>query len=188
MFNYIIVGATLVVALFLLLIFSYNKFVTQKVTILGAWAEVEVELKRRHDLVPSLVETIKSYTSHESLTLMAVAIARNNAMATDFPTLGKREESEANLDDAFRGLLMLSESYPALKASQEFLDLQIELTDTEDRIASGRRFYNATVRMYRNRVKSFPSSIIAKLGGFTVEDFEFFQAQDAEQKEVVVNI
>jgi len=186
--HYIIFGSILTVALFLILIYSHNKFVTQKTSIEGAWSGIDIELKRRQDLIPNLVALTKGYTNFESSTLEAVASARYNAIDSGSLSPSQREGKENTLNGALKGLLAIMESYPDLKASEEFLNLQRELTNTEDRIAAGRRFYNATVRMYEMRIASFPSSIIAKLGGFTSNDFEFFQADSGDTEPIKVNL
>lgn len=184
--NYAIIGSIIVVAFVLLLIYSYNKFVTQKVEINSAWSGIDTELKRRHDLIPNLVALTKGYADFESSTLEAIASARSNAVNSDNLTPSQREDKENNLTGALKGLLAVMEAYPELKASQEFLNLQTELTNTEDKIAADRRFYNAKVREYEMHVVSFPSSIIAKLGGFSTSDFEFFQAESSDKNPVNV--
>lgn len=186
--KYLILGSIVVLAFTLLVILSYNKFVTQKVAIRGAWAGIDVELKRRHDLIPNLLAVVKGYADFESSTLVAVTNARAMAIGSDVMTPSQREGNERALNTALKGLLAVVESYPDLKASREFLDLQTELTNTEDRIAAGRRFYNATVRMYQMRVFSFPSSIIARVGGFQSSDFEFFQAEEEDKASVKASL
>ena len=186
--NYIILGSLIVVGFIVLVIYSYNKFATQKVAINGAWAGIDTELKRRHDLIPNLVAIAKGYANFESSTLEAVAKARSNAVNSEDQTPSKRGSYESNLEGSLKGLLAVMESYPELKASQEFLNLQTELTNTEDKIAAGRRFYNAKVRIYEMHVVSFPALIIAKMGGFTTSDFEFFQAEKIDTEPVKVTL
>lgn len=185
--NYIIIGSMLVVSLFFTIIASHNKFVKQEVDIKGAWAGIEIELKRRCDLIPNLVALTKGYADFESSMLEAVVSARSNAIDSGSLSPSQREGKENTLNGALKGLIAIMESYPELKASEDFLNLQRELTNTEDRIAAGRRFYNATVRIYEMRVASFPSSIIAKLSGFALNDFEFFQADAVDRVPATVN-
>lgn len=156
---------------------SYNRFVRQRNLVQESWRQVDVELHRRHDLVPNLVETVKGYAAHERQTLEAVTQARATAAA---PGSGPQQQAaqEGELSRALRQLFAVAESYPDLKASANFLDLQRQLSETEDRIAAGRRFYNANVRALNTRVESFPSTITAKLFGF--KQAEYFTADDPQ--------
>jgi LemA protein len=149
---------------------SYNRFVRQRQLIDNAWSNVDTELKRRYELIPNLVATVKGYAAHERDTLEAVVKARASAVAA---TGGAREQAgqENVLVDALKQLLALRESYPELKANAQFLDLQAQLVTTEDRIQAARRLYNANVRDYNTRVQSFPSIVIARAGSFTKADF-----------------
>jgi LemA protein len=149
---------------------SYNRFVRQRQLIDNAWSNVDTELKRRYELIPNLVTTVKGYAAHERDTLEAVVSARARAVAA---TGGAREQAgqENVLVDALKQLLALRESYPELKANAQFLDLQAQLVTTEDRIQAARRLYNANVRDYNTRVQSFPSALIARVGGFVKADF-----------------
>src|SRR5438067_10553115 len=143
---------------------SYNRFVRQRQLIDNAWSNVDTELKRRYDLIPNLVATVEGYAAHERATLEAVVQARTAAItATGAADQAARENL---LVDALRQLLALREAYPDLKASTQFLELQRQLTVTEDRIQAARRFYNANVRDYNTRVDTFPSMVIASLGSF----------------------
>ena len=155
---------------------SHNRFVSQRNTIENSWSNVDTELKRRYDLIPNLVETVKGYAAHERGTLEAVTAARREAMA-DEGSPGSQAETERPLVGALRKLLALAEGYPDLKASDHYMSLQEELVYTEDRIQAARRFYNANVRDYNTRVESFPSSIVAKLFGF--RRLEFFNVEPA---------
>ncbi len=166
-----------VVLLVLMIVVSYNRFVRQRNLIEESWRQIDVELRRRYDLVPNLVETVKGYAAHERQTLDAVVQARAAAMAPS-PTREAQAQDENQLTRSLRGLLALSEAYPNLKADQQFLALQAQLTETEDRIAAGRRFYNGNVRSYNTRTETFPSSIVA--GVFTFEKAEYFEVEDAE--------
>lgn len=156
---------------------SYNRFVRQRNLVQESWRQIDVELHRRHDLVPNLVETVKGYAAHERQTLEAVTQARALAAAPGSGPL-EQAEQEGALSRALRQLFAVAESYPDLKASANFLDLQRQLAETEDRIAAGRRFYNANVRALNTRVEAFPSAITAKLFGF--KQAEYFTADDPQ--------
>jgi LemA protein len=145
---------------------AYNRFVQQRQYIDNAWANVETELERRYALVPNLVETVKGYAAHERSTFEAVTTARALAVA-EHGDAAAQAQTENALVDALQGLLAVSEAYPALEASANFLDLQRQLIATEDRIQAARRFYNNNVRSYNERVQSVPSNVIARLFGFS---------------------
>ena len=155
---------------------SFNRFVRQRNLIDNSWSNVDTELQRRYDLIPNLVETVKGYAAHEAATLEAVTAARSAAMADD-GTPEHQARSENALIGSLKGLLALREAYPDLKANESFLDLQHQLTATEDRIQAARRFYNNNVRDYNQRVQSVPSNLMAALGGFTTR--EYFQIDAA---------
>ena len=140
-----------------------------------SWSGIDTELKRRHDLIPNLVEVVKGYAKHERETFEAVVAARTLAQS-EMGTPSQQADAENGLVRALRGLFFVSESYPDLKASENFLSLQRQLSNTEDRIQSARRFYNANVRDMNNRVESFPSSIVAGMGGFRRR--EFFEVEE----------
>ena len=155
---------------------SYNRFVAQKNLIKDAWANIDTELRRRYDLIPNLVETVRGYASHEKEVLEEVTRARAMAAsATGSPA--EQAAAEGPLVAALRQLMVVVENYPDLKANQGFLQLQSELTNTEDRLQTARRFYNANVREYNQRVKQFPSVIVAS--AFHFEEEEFFEVEDA---------
>jgi LemA protein len=155
---------------------SYNRFISQKTLIKDAWANIDTELRRRYDLIPNLVETVKGYAAHEKEVLENVTRARAMAAsATGSPA--EQAAAEGPLVAALRQLMLVVENYPDLKANQNFLQLQGELTNTEDRLQTARRFYNANVRDYNRRVKQFPSVVIAGMFGFKEE--EFFEVEDA---------
>ncbi|MGL5928120.1 MAG: LemA family protein [Dermatophilaceae bacterium] len=158
---------------------SYNGLVKLRNLVQEAWRQIDVELTRRHDLIDNLVETVKGYAAHERGTLEDVVRARSAAMAPG-QSPGQQAESENMLSQALGRLFALSEAYPDLKANQNFLELQEELTSTEDRIASARRYYNATVRDLNTKVETVPSNIIA--GMFSVGRAEYFEAV-GEQRE-----
>jgi LemA protein len=148
---------------------AYNRFVRQRQLIDNSWSNVDTELKRRHDLVPNLVATVRGYAAHERSTLEAVIEARTAAVAAT--GAAQQARSENVLADALRQLLALREAYPDLKANTAFLDLQRELVNTEDRIQAARRLYNSNVREYDTRVESFPTMLVARVSGFRREDY-----------------
>jgi LemA protein len=155
---------------------SYNRFVRQKNLIKDAWANIDTELRRRYDLIPNLVETVKGYASHERQVFENVTKARAMATAaTGSPA--EQAAAEGPLVAALRQLFAVVENYPDLKANQNFLALQSELSNTEDRLQTARRFYNGNVRDYNQRVQSFPSMIVAKMFGF--EEEEFFEVDES---------
>lgn len=154
---------------------SYNRFVRQRNLVHESWRQVDVELKRRHDLIPNLVETVKGYASHERGVFEAVTAARATAAAPG-SSPAEQGRQEGLLGQALGRLFAVAEAYPDLKASSSFLQLQAELTETEDRIAAGRRFYNGNVRALNTRVESFPSNIVASIFGFT--QAEYFEVTD----------
>ena len=149
---------------------SYNRFVRQRTLIDNSWSNIDTELKRRYDLIPNLVETVKGYAAHEAGTLEAVTQARTQAMA-DNGSPNEQARSENNLVGSLKSLLAVSEAYPDLKASTGFIDLQHQLTGTEDRIQAARRFYNNNVRDYNQRVQSVPTNLVARLGGFHTRQY-----------------
>lgn len=149
-----------------------------------AWRQIDVELKRRHDLIPNLVETVKGYAAHEGDTLQQVIAARNKAVAGP-NTPGAASETEGELSQALGRLMSITEAYPDLKSNNNFTELQRELAATEDRIASGRRYYNATVRELNTKVDSFPSSYFAKRAGVNKE--AYFEAEPVAQNAPTIN-
>jgi LemA protein len=166
----------IVVLLVLVGVVSYNRFVSQKNLIRDAWANIDTELRRRYDLIPNLVETVRGYAAHEREVLENVTRARAMATgATGSPA--EQAAAEGPLVAALRQLFAVVENYPDLKANQNFLALQAELTNTEDRLQTARRFYNANVREYNERVQSVPSNIIASL--FHFEEEEFFEVEES---------
>ena len=166
-----VVGVVLVA-----LVASYNRFVRQRTLIDNSWSDVDTELKRRYDLIPNLVETVKGYAAHEAGTLEAVTEARSRAMA-DNGSPDQQAASENQLVGTLKSLLAVSEAYPDLKASTSFLDLQHQLEGTEDRIQAARRFYNNNVRDYNQRVQTVPSNLVAKVFGF--ESRQYFEVDEA---------
>lgn len=172
----------IVVLLVLYVISTYNRLVVLRNRVRDQWAQMDVQLKRRFDLIPNLVETVKGYTKHESETLENVIKARNTFLSATTP----EDEIEANgeLTKAMTKLFALSESYPDLKANTNFIDLQKELQETESKIASARQFYNDTVLSYNNKIEVVPSNIIASLFKFKKE--AFFEANETERENVQV--
>ena len=172
----LIVIVAVVVLLAVVGIASYNRFVTQRNLIKDAWANIDTELRRRYDLIPNLVETVKGYAAHERETFENVTKARAMAtQATGSPAA--QAAAEGPFVAALRQLMLVAEAYPDLKANQNFLQLQGELGNTEDRLQTARRFYNANVREFNTRVQSFPSMIVARMFGFKEE--EFFEVDEA---------
>ena len=158
----------------------YNGFQRDRNMIQESWRQIDVELNRRYDLIPRLVETVRAYAAHERNTLEGVTRMRNQAaaLAQQGGSAEQRAVAEAQLSEAVRNLIVSVEAYPQLQSNQNFLELQRELVDTEDRIAAGRRFYNANVRNYNTKVDSFPSNILA--GMYKFEKATYFEVNDAE--------
>lgn len=173
---WIILG--IIVAIVVLWVIAvYNRFIKLKTRTREAWADIDVQLKRRFDLIPNLIETVKGYASHEQNTLNQVTEARTRAMNAQ--TVAEHSEAENMLSGALKSLFAVSESYPDLKANQNFLELQRELSDTENKIQASRRFYNTNVRDFNIASQSFPSNIIAKMFKFTNQ--EFFELSESDQ-------
>jgi LemA protein len=171
-----IVLIAIVVIIAVALVASYNRFVSQRNLIRDAWANIDTELRRRYDLIPNLVETVKGYASHESGVFEEVARTRSMAAgATGSPA--EQAAAEGPFVAALRQLFAVAENYPDLKANQNFLALQAELSNTEDRIQTARRFYNNNVMDYNRRIQSFPSNLIANNFHFTEE--QFFEVDEA---------
>src|SRR4051794_3301687 len=169
----------LVVLLLLAFIASYNRFVRQRNLVQESWRQIDVELRRRHDLIPNLVETVRGYATQERTVLQAVTEARASAMQTmqaSASGVAAQAQAETQLGRALGNLFAVAENYPDLKSSRNFLALQQQLAETEDRIAAGRRFYNNNVRALSTRVEAFPSSIVAGMFSFTKADY--FEVED----------
>lgn len=172
----------IVVVLLLWLIGSFNGLVRMRNRVQEAYSDIDVQLKRRYDLIPNLVETVKGYAAHESGVFEKVTKARAQAMQAQGPAKAGAEDA---LSGALKSLFAVAENYPQLKANENFLSLQNELTDTEDKIQAARRFYNGMVRDYNTRIQSFPSNIIANAFSFVPRDF-FGELSDAERQPVQV--
>ena len=179
-----IIAGVVVVLIGLWLVSVYNGLITLRNLVQEAWRQIDVELKRRHDLIGNLVETVKGYAAHERGTLEDVMKARAAAMAGG-QSPAQQAQSEGLLSAALGRLIAVAEAYPDLKANQNFLALQQELTSTEDRIASARRYYNANVRELNTRVESVPSNVVA--GMFSIRREEYFEAEGAERDAVRVD-
>ena len=160
----------------------YNGLVTAKVRVSEALSHIDVQLKRRTDLIPNIVEAVKGYVKHEKGVLEEVTKARSSLMKAD--SAQKKAEANNMLTDSLKSLFAVAEGYPDLKASQNFLNLQEELSDTENKIAYSRQFYNTNVLDYNTKIKTFPSMIFANLFKFT--EVEFFEANEADKKPVEV--
>ena len=170
----LIIVLVIIIAIALLLVKYYNDLVNGRNHVQNAWSQIDVQLQRRNDLIPNIVETVKGYASHEKDTFNQVTEARANmANAT---TVKEVAEADTMLTSALKSLFAVSEAYPDLKANQNFIELQEELSDTEDKISYARQFYNDSVLKYNNLCQQFPSSIVASLFHFDIA--EFFEAQE----------
>lgn len=158
-------------------IWAYNRFVTLTNRTEEGWSDIEVQMKRRYDLIPNLVETVKGYASHEAGTLQKVTEARTKAMGAQ--TVGEHAQAENMLTGALKSLFAVSEAYPDLKANTNFVELQRELTDTENKIQAARRFYNSVVIELQNALEQFPTNLIGNMFGFKTR--EFFELAEGEQ-------
>ena len=162
----------------LLLVILYNGLAGLRVRADSAWSDIDVQLKRRHDLIPNLVETVKGYASHEKGTFENIARYRSAAMSAT--TVDEKAQAEGQLTQALRGLLAVAENYPQLRASEQFTSLQSSLSQTEDAIQNSRRYYNAVVRDLNTKIATFPSNMIA--GMFSFQPRQFFQTETAEDR------
>ncbi len=177
---WIILG--IVVLIILWVVATYNSLITLRNRVKDAWSQIDVQLKRRFDLIPNLVETVKGYAKHEKGTLEDVVKARNTYLSASLPE--DKMKADGELTQAISKLFALTESYPDLKANTNFLELQSGLEETENKIAVARQFYNDIVMQYNNKVQMVPSNIIASL--FKFEKAPFFEAQEEERKNVEV--
>jgi LemA protein len=177
MFGFIVLGILVLLVIFV--ISMYNSLVRLKVTCDNAWADIDVQLKRRYDLIPNLVETVKGYAAHEKGTFEAVINARNRAMTATGPA--DKAEAENMLSGALKSLFALSEAYPQLRAIESFTSLQKSLSDIEDNVQNARRYYNAVVRDLNTKILQFPTNIIAGMLGF--KSREFFEVSAAAERE-----
>ena len=176
---WVIVG--IVVILLIIFWATYNSLVRLRNQTKNAWAQIDVQLKRRHDLIPNLVETVKGYMKFERETLEAVTKARNIAVQASSAGAAERGKAEGELSGALARLMVVVERYPDLKANQNFLALQEELTSTENKISFSRQYYNDSILKYNNQTQMFPSNIVAGMAGF--KSGEFFEVTVAEERE-----
>lgn len=177
----LVFAGAVVGVLLLCLVVMYNRFVRQRTLVDESWGGIDIELTRRHDLIPALVELVRGYAAHEQATLEALVRARESATAHAADRPATRSAYEDAVGGALAQVLVRAEAYPELKASANFLALQDELTNTEDRIAAARRFYNGNVRAYNTRVQTFPSNVAAGVFGFERRDF--FELHDAAARQ-----
>ena len=180
---YIALG--IIVALVLFLIYKYNGFVVFRTRADEAWADIDVQLKRRYDLIPNLVSTVKGYATHESEAFEKVSEARSKAMQAG--SIEEKGQAENALTGTLKSLFAISESYPELKANTNFLQLQNELADTENKIQAARRFYNGNVRELNIKIETFPGNLIAKMFKFMKKDFFELEQDSIEKEPVQVN-
>lgn len=181
---YIIIGIIILVIIILIswIIKTYNNLVQLRNKVKDQWSQVDIQLKKRFDLIPNIVETVKGYAKHEKDTLKAVIDARNSALSAKTPT--DEMNADNQLSGALNKLFALSEAYPELKADTNFKDLQTNLKDVEDKISFARQFYNDTVLKYKNAIETFPTILIAGMLGFKQE--KFFEATNEEKENVKV--
>jgi LemA protein len=176
---YIIIAVVAVLGIWAIVM--YNRFVALTQRVKEAWADIDVQLKRRYDLIPNLVDTVKGYAAHEQKTLAEVTDMRTRAMSAQTPA--EHAEAENMLTGALKSLFAVSENYPDLKANTNFLELQRELSDTENKIQAARRFYNGNVRDLATSLQSFPGNMIGKMFGFT--ESQYFELTEEAAKEPV---
>src|SRR3989344_1803116 len=173
--SYILLAALVLIGVWV--IWAYNRFVALTNRCEEAWSDIDVQLKRRYDLIPNLVETVKGYMTHERGTLESVTAARTKAMGAQ--SVGEHAQAENMLTGALKTLFAVAESYPDLKAKENFVELQRELSDTENKIQAARRFYNGVVQELQNAIEQFPTNLIGSLFGFKTR--EFFQLETGEE-------
>lgn len=181
----LLIIAGIIVFLSIMLIGIFNKFVKNKNTVKDGWSNIDVALKRRYDLIPNLVETVKGYASHEKETLEAVIQARNAAMAVPSDDINQQIQAENQLQKTLRSIFALSEAYPDLKANTNFLQLQDKLNEIEENLERSRRYYNGTVRENNTYGESFPAVLVASM--FNYQHFDYFEAEPESRANVKVN-
>ncbi|MBO4706940.1 MAG: LemA family protein [Elusimicrobiaceae bacterium] len=187
----LIVAAVLLIVVIIFaayIIAVYNGLIVNRNRVKEAFSDVQIQLKRRYDLIPNLVETVKGYASHESQTLEKVIQARNMAMAAQKGDLKEQAKAENILSGTLKSLFAVSENYPELKANENFLKLQFELTDTEDKIKAARRFYNTNVLALNNKIEMFPSNIIASMFAFKKQEFFELDEDEAQAAKKAVQV
>ena len=176
----VIILIVIIAVAVLFFISMYNSLVRLRNQVKNAWSQIDVQLKRRHDLIPNLIETVKGYMHHERETLESITKARSQAVEAE--SVGEKAKAEGELTRALGKFNLVVENYPDLKANQNFLSLQEELTSTENKISFARQAYNDQVLFYNNKIQMFPSNIIA--GMFNFKEEEFFEIEDEKEKEV----
>jgi len=176
----LLIFLVIVVVVLAYFVSNYNSLVRLRNQVKNAWSQIDVQLKRRHDLIPNLIETVKGYMTHERETLQNITDARSKAMGAG--SVGEKAKAESELSGAMSQFYVVVENYPDLKANQNFLSLQEELTSTENKISFSRQSYNDQVLFYNNKTEMFPSNIIAGMFNFKPE--EFFELEDKTEKEV----
>ncbi|MBI5076829.1 LemA family protein [Candidatus Falkowbacteria bacterium] len=188
MLTFIYIIAAVIALVVLWIVYTYNSLIRGRNQVDEAFSDIDVQLKRRYDLIPNLVETVKGYMAHEKETLQKVTEARTAAMAAHSKagaSIEEKAKAENMLSETLKSLFAVAESYPELKASANFLQLQDELSDTENKIQAARRFYNGNVRDFNIQIQVFPNNLIAGALKFTA--YEFFEAEDKEKEAVKVN-
>jgi LemA protein len=178
--TYVIIIVAAIVVLWI--VATFNRLITLRNRAKEAWSDIDVQLKRRHDLIPNLVETVKGYAAHEKGVFARVTEARARAMGAQ--TLKEKGEAENALSGTLKSLFAVAENYPQLRASENFLELQRELTDTENKIQAARRFYNGNVRDLNIKIETFPADVVAAL--FRFQKMEFFGTEESEREPVKV--
>ncbi len=176
---YILLGFVLVIGGYFAV--TYNSFVSLKNKIKSAWSDIDVQLKKRYDLIPKLVEIVKGYAKHEQSTLEKVTEMRTAAMNSS--SVSDKSHKESMLSGALKSIFAVSESYPDLKANQNFLQLQQELSEVEDDIQMARRYYNGSVKQFNTKIQTFPNLLVAQLFGYKAEDF--FELENENERKVV---
>jgi LemA protein len=181
---YIVLGVLAAIVLYVVV--AFNGFVSLRNRAKEAWSDIEVQMKRRYDLIPNLIETVKGYAAHESQTLASVTEARTKAMGAQ--TVGEHAQAENMLTGALKSLFAVSEAYPDLKANTNFLELQRELSDTENKVMASRRFYNSNVQAMNTAIEQFPGNLIAGMFSFkAMELFELGAGEEAAREPVKVS-
>jgi LemA protein len=179
-----LIALLIIVAIIVIAAFIYNSLIRSRNRVDEAWSDIEVQLKRRYDLIPNLVNTVKGYAAQESNVLQKVTEARTQAMGAQ--TVAEHQKDENQLSGALKSLFAVAESYPDLKSNQNFMQLQSDLTDTEDKIQASRRFYNGNVRDYNTKIQVFPTNLFASMLGFTIRQFFDIDEKGAEGQPVNV--
>ncbi|HLT49591.1 MAG TPA: LemA family protein [Aequorivita sp.] len=180
---FLLIGVIIVIAFLLVIVF--NRFVKNKNVVKDGWSNIDVALKRRYDLIPNLVETVKGYAAHEKTTLESVIRARNAAMAVPSDDINAKIKAENQLQQTLRSIFALGEAYPDLKANAGFLDLQQKLNEIEENLERSRRYYNGTVRENNTYGESFPGVLFAGMFGY--QHFDYFETEEASRENVKVN-